>query len=316
MNLVLRACAFAITLIIIVSIGILMQAGPYGLHVFARHGGTYWLPVGIDSDRLSLSMRIALQGKPAVVPGKFQWSSVDKGFEVAELPVLMDGQEVDRIFLARIDPAFFLFAVYNDVTGEHNVRQWMKQLGATLVVNGSYYSRHGEPDTPFLSNKILLGPADYDARAGAFVASPAFTGIRDLAHQNWQDAFRGADNAMVSYPLLIANSEAERIRPSQWLANRSFVGQDKSRHIIIGTTKDAFFSLDRLAVFLHDAPLGLTYALNLDGGPVASQAISLKGFGRETDGRWEMQVEGNRGSLLVWPYGDVALPIAFAVFPK
>ena len=86
---------------------------------------------------------------------------------------------------------------------------------------------------------------------------------------------------------------------------------------IVGTTADAFFSLDRLARFLLDAPLGLTIALNLDGGPVACQGVSLNGYRRKTYGRWEMQAEGDDASLLLtWPYGTIAMPVVLAVLPK
>ncbi|MEJ1976062.1 MAG: phosphodiester glycosidase family protein [Acetobacteraceae bacterium] len=146
----------------------------------------------------------------------------------------------------------------------------MTTLGAAFVINGSYYSRRGTPDTPFLSDGALLGPADYDATQGAFVASSATAGIHDLAHETWQTAFRAADNALVSYPLLLGPNPPDRqIKASRWLANRSFVGQDGAGKIILGTTTNAFFSLARLAAFLRTAPLGLTSALNLDGGPVA-----------------------------------------------
>jgi hypothetical protein len=290
--------------------------GLYGLNVLVRHGGTYWLRVSADSQLLSPSMRLALAGAPAAVPGSFQWRTIGQGFEAAELPVLVDGGEVDRILLARIDPARFLFVVRNAPAGDKGLDQWMIQLGAALVVNGSYFSRYGQPDTPLLSDGTLLGPKDYDAKAGAFVASSSFTGIRDLAREDWERAFEGADNAMVSYPLLLSDGMSRVTRSSRWLANRSFVGQDGAGRIIIGTTADAFFSLDRLARFLLDAPLGLTIALNLDGGPVACQGISLNGYQRKIYGRWESQVEGDQAQLLTWLYGTIAMPVVLAVFPK
>lgn len=291
-------------------------AGVYGLNVLFRHGGTYWMPIAIDSQRLSPSMRLALAKMPVALPGEFRWQTIAPGFDTAELPAMVDDKEVDRILLARIDPDRFRFAVYNSSSGDKNIDQWMEQLGAALIVNGSYYSRYGLPDTPFLSNGTLLGPSEYDGKAGAFVSSESFTGIRDLAHKNWKEAFQGTDNAMVSYPLLIASGKEGVLKPSRWLANRSFIGQDKENRILIGTTRDAFFSIDRLATFLLAAPLELTFALNLDGGPVASQTIALNGYKRETIGRWEVQVNDNRAKLLVWPYGDVALPIVLAVFPQ
>ena len=121
---------------------------------------------------------------------------------------------------------------------------------------------------------------------------------------------------MVSYPLLVRDGVSGVSHSSRWLANRSFVGYDREGRIIIGTTTDAFFSLDRLARFLLDAPLGLTMALNLDGGPVACQGISLNGYERKTYGRYELQVHGDQAELLNMSYGTPGMPVVLAVFPK
>lgn len=297
-------------------VGLYLHAGSYGLHVLLRHGGTYWIRVDKSSRRLSPSMRLALGGAPPAVAGTFAWRTVAAGFEVADLPAVADGGVVDHLLLARIDPARFRFVVRNAPDGDTGLDQWMTRLGAVLVVDGSYYARDGRPATPVLSNGRRLGPQAYDARAGAFVAGARFTGLRDLAHLHWSDAFDGADDALVSYPLLVADGAARVTRSSGWLANRSFVGQDRAGRIVIGTTTDGFFALDRFARFLHEAPLDLDLALNLDGGPVASQAISLNGYERRTHGRWEAQVRGDRVSLLTWPFGTVAMPVVIAVLPR
>jgi hypothetical protein len=106
-------------------------------------------------------------------------------------------------------------------------------------------------------------------------------------------------------------------KKSRWLAIRSFIAKDKSGWIVIGTTTDAFFSLDRLAEFLRESPLELAIALNLDGGPVACQAIKLNGFERKTYGKWEMRTEGDDALLLLTvPHVAAPLRIVIAVFPK
>jgi len=229
---------------------------------------------------------------------------------------MVNGRDVDHVLLARIDPARFRFEVHTAYKGNVGLDQWMSRLHPVLVVNGSYSARDGRPATPVLSDGVLLGPRDYDAKAGAFISSAALTGVRDLSRVDWKAAFQGAQDAMVSFPLLVADGEARVTRASRWLANRSFVGQDGDGRIIIGTTTDAFFSLDRFAGFLLASPLSLMIALNLDGGPVASQAISLNGFERRSYGRWEARIEDDRVRLLVWPYGSVAMPIVLAVFAR
>ncbi len=123
---------------------------------------------------------------------------------------------------------------------------------------------------------------------------------------------------MVSYPLLVSESGPGRVVASDWLANRSFIGQDVDGNIILGTTADAFFSLQRLAAFLQQAPLRLKFALNLDGGPIACQGISLDGFERRQCGKWEIQATDARVKKLACRRrcDQPPMPIALAVFAK
>lgn len=297
--------------------GLWVATGWYGINVLLWNGGAYWVRIKSDDPRLSPSVQLALRGPPLAEPGNVEWRGIGHGFEAGELAVLAGGSEVDRLFLARIDPAMFRFEVRNAPAEYRNLDAWMTRLGAVLVINGSYYSRRGTPDTPVISAGTLMGPRTYDAKAGAFVASADFVGVRDLAHQSWQEAFRGAHDAMVSYPLLVREDGTSHVATSQWLANRSFIGHDAEGRIILGTTADGFFSLDRLAGFLQRAPLGLKLALNLDGGPVACQGISFNGFERRKCGKWEIQANGaDVKKLLTWPYGTAAMPIVLAAFPK
>jgi hypothetical protein len=307
-----------VTATLALGVGWLALYYPYVLHALLHGPGGYWIEVRRDDPGLSPSVQRALRDAPPASPGKLEWRTIRDGLEAGELAVMADGGEVDRIFLARIDPAKFRFEVRNEPSGKFDLNAWMTRLGAAVVINGSYYSRDGMPATPVISAGALLGPADYDARAGAFVASAAFAGIRDLAHQSWQDAFKGARDAMVSYPLLVSEDGANRVVASQWLANRSFVGQDVDGNILLGTTADGFFSLERLATFLRQAPLRLKLALNLDGGPVACQGISLDGFKRRVCGKWEIQVSDARIMKLVCSHSceRPPMPIALAVFPK
>ena len=292
--------------------------GWYGFHAALRRGGVSWVTVDAESRCISPAMRLALSDADIeAVPGPFTWHQAAPGFEAAELPVLSGGAEVDRILLARVDPERYRFVVRNAPAGDQDLQKWMRELGAALVINGSYYAVDGTPETPLISDGKALGPPNYAAHGGAFVANTDGTNIRDLGHQDWRAVLTGAEDALVSYPLLVGGEPDEHeIKPTPWLANRSFVGEDAAGHIILGTTKDGFFSLARLAAFLHAAPLGLTLALNLDGGPVACQAITVGDFRRNFCGRWETQVRGGKLQVLTWPYGTWALPIVLAAIPK
>ena len=294
-------------------------AGTYGFNVFFRRG--VWLGVSVTPDdaRLSTPMRVALRDPSGdVTAGPLDWRAIAPGFEVGELAVIADGHEVDRILLARIDPAHFRFVVRSAPAGNRDLDAWMRDLGAALVINGSYFGRDGTPATPVVSAGVRLGPRHYIANHGAFVASAHAVGVRDLASLDWHIALHGADDAMVSYPLLVARDGSSRVHADpRWLANRSFVGEDHAGRIILGTTAEAFFSLERFADFLRAAPLDLAVALNLDGGPVACQGIALNGFRRSQCGRWELSARNGRLDLLTPVFGTVrwGLPIVLAVFP-
>jgi hypothetical protein len=304
--------------------GLYAYGGMYSINALFRGGGLLWTTVAADDARLSAGMRLALRDRNVVAtPGTFAWRQIAPGFAVGELPVLADGGEVDRIMLVRVEPDRFRFIVRTAPAGTRALDEWMQALGAALVMNGSYFARDGRPDTPLVSAGTALGPSDYQARHGAFVASPRSTGIRDLAAEDWRSVLEGADDAMVSYPLLIATGGTPRVTADwRWLANRSFVGQDDAGRIVLGTTADAFFSLERLAHFLRAAPLGLTLALNLDGGPVASQGIALNGFQRKTCGNYELATQDDRLTLLYGPRMRLLgprcweMPIVLAVVPK
>lgn len=292
--------------------------GSYGFNVILRRGGSFWVAATVDDPRLSPSMRRALvQPQKDVQSGLLVWQEIEKGYEVAELPVIQDGIEVDRILLNRIAPDRFRFAVRNAPDGDKAIDEWEKELPqAILIVNGSYYGLKGEPDTPIISNGMESGPKSYDAKAGAFVAGAGFADIKDLTSQTWQSAFKGAHNAMVSYPLLIGDDGQTHVATkSRWLANRTFVGRDGRGFVIIGTTKEAFFSLSRLAEFLKNAPLDLKTTLNLDGGPIACQSVRLKGFHRKFYAGWEAQVDGDQVKLLRWPIAKAtwAMPMVLTV---
>jgi Phosphodiester glycosidase len=306
--------------IIIVFVGLYAYAGLYGINAVLKRAGTIFLTVTEDDPRISPSMRLALkQPPPEVRAASFDWKELQSGFEVAEMPVIAGLVEVDRFLLARIEPKKFRFEVLVAPAGYKNLDDWIKESKAALIINGSYFSRRGEPDTPLKSRGLQLGPDTYQASHGIFTAKGMDVAVADLLKQPWQDRLRDAEHAMVSYPLLLAPDGSVRVKSDRrWLANRTFVALDKQGRVVIATTKDAFFSLERLGSFLKDSPLDLNVALNLDGGPLGCQAINFSGFERSFCGPWETQTTGDNIKLLRPLIGNAkwGLPIVLAVFPK
>ena len=299
---------FVLSLLVLISGAwfVWQRNGAYGLNVLLRRGGSYWIDVAADDARLSPAMRLALQPAiPAVAAGESAWKEVEPGFEATEIPVVAGSLEVDRLYLNRFDPAKFRFVARNQPNGARNIDQWEAALspegpgGTVLIVDGSYFGLKGEADTPLVSMGERLGPRDYEAKAGAWVANASGTHVVDLAGRDWRQVLDGAENAMVSYPLLVAEDGRNTVRAkSNWLANRTFIAEDRKGRIIVGSTKDAFFSLDRLATFLLSAGLDIKTALNLDGGPIAGLSVRSGSYRLKHYARWEAQVADGQVSLL------------------
>lgn len=293
--------------------------GAYGFGVIAHTGGNYWIEVPKDDPSLDPSVKAAIRADAdQAVAETFTWKTVAPGYEAAEVPVMLEGAEVDRLILSRIDPARYRFSARNAPEGR-NIKEWRKALPrAVLIVNGSYFDKKGLPDTPFVSDGQAMGPQTYDAKAGAFVATDAGASVVDLQHQTWQDALKGSGNAMVSYPMLVGDDGQTRVTvSSNWLANRTFVAEDHAGRIIVGSTKAGFFSLGRLAAFLKASPLDLRTALNLDGGPIACRMEHVGRFHREVHATVEAQPHDATIGVLRWPLDqDWGLPIVLVVEPK
>jgi hypothetical protein len=149
-------------------------------------------------------MQLSLSNpEPVVAAGPVIWREVEKGFEVAELPVVVHGHEVDTILLNGIDPAYYRFVARNAPAGDLGIDEWEKAVPqAVPIVNDSYCDHKGKPDTPILSEGVPMGPTDYDAKAGAFVAGDGFADIKDLSAQSVANGFSRGDQRNGVLPLL------------------------------------------------------------------------------------------------------------------
>ncbi len=293
--------------------------GMYAINTVLHGGPTPWLTMQADDPRLPVPIQWALGGKPPeAASGALAWREIEPGLEVSEMPVIARGRRVDSILLTRIDTAKFDFELRNEAAGDRNLAGWMRALKPVVLINGSYFSPRGQPDTPLLTVGVLVSRRNNPPAQGAFVSGHGGAEVQALPNGDWPRAFQGADNALATYPLLIGpDGYNTGIKESHWVANRSFVGEDGNGRIILGTTTGAFFSLARFAAFLYSTPLGLKMALNLDGGPVACQAVETPAYHRRFCGEWEIRDRGGLFKVLKMPPGSwIPLPVVLAVYWK
>ncbi|MGB8354935.1 MAG: phosphodiester glycosidase family protein [Chthoniobacteraceae bacterium] len=264
-------------------------------------------------------LQIAMQ---PVVPiptiTSLHWETRAPGLDTADLELRVGNTIVDHMVLARLDPRNYHFSVHWDPTATRTAEEWQRELGAAVVVNGSYFGQDHVPLTPLRCSDQPAGPANYQSAHGAFVTDGTRVDIIDLQNRDALKAIAPYPDAMISYPLLIDAAGANRAAESKvWLASRNFVALDEAGRIILGTTETGFFTLHRLGDFLKASPLGLRIALNLDGGPLVSQVIHASNFTRNFHGKAEIS-DGSDVLRVFWqahvstPWG---LPVVLAAQP-
>lgn len=313
----LISSVLGLVLVFVVTLG--AYAAYVGAPPVVHRDGLFYFTMRQDAPWLPRAVRVALNDPtPDAQAGEIEWRRLAAGFEIGELPVLHDGQEIDRLYLTRVDPRLYRFEQRVDTDNDLNA--WMRDIRPAAVINASYYNDAMGPATPVRIDGAFAGPDTYESQHGAFVSSQALTQIVDLANGgDWRAAISDAQTAMVSYPLLLSADGENRAPESRWLASRSFIAQDADGLIILGSAPEGFFSLYRLGEFLRTAPLNLRYVLNLDGGPVACHGVSEGGVTRLIYGHVELQSDGERQPLRVLPASrdiHALMPIVLAVFPR
>jgi len=235
-------------------------------------------------------LRIATQSEvPLPTAMAPHWETRAPGLETAELELRVGDVVVDHMMLVRLDPHLYRFSVHWDPTGTRLAEDWQRELGAAVVVNGSYFGDHFVPLTPLRTSGSPAGPTDYQSSHGAFVADGDHVEILDLKDCDVFKSIGMFPEAMVSYPLLMDAKGVNRATESKtWLAARNFVAVDENKRVILGTTQTGFFTIHRLGEFLKAAPLGIQTALNFDGGPLVSQVVHAGSFSRAFHGKAEI----------------------------
>jgi len=248
-----------------------------------------------------LTWGLLIAGRPAwlkaavqpLVPGPaisaLRWETRSPGLETADLEIRVGNAVVDHMALTRLDPHQFRFSVHWDPTGRRQAEDWQRELGAAVVVSGSYFGKDFAPLTPLRLAGQPLGPPVYQSSHGSFVSDGERVDILDLQDKDVFKTINAFPEAMVSYPLLIdGNGNNRAVESKDWLASRNFIGLDDAGRVVLGTTETGFFTLHRLGEFLKSTPLGLRLALNLDGGPLVSQVVHAGSFTRNFHGQAEM----------------------------
>lgn len=293
-------------------------AARWQLGSFLFRGLTQWVALDYSEHTVPEWLQLALADYSTIPEASpIHWQEAAPGLSHTTSSVKFKGVAVDTIRLLRFDPGQYRFSVHVSRSPQRDVDQWLTALGATAVINGSYYGPDGLPSTPVLAGGTLYGPAKYSATHGAFISDGHRATVISLEHDDWKSAASRSKEMMVSYPLLVSSGRGRKLKARKhWLAGRSFVGVDRQGNVLFGRTETGFFSLNRLAAFLPRLYPDFTQVLNLDGGPVSCLAVKSKGYVESACSRWE--ISGDQGKPMVLRQGledfKWKLPIVLAAW--
>lgn len=251
-------------------------------------------------------------------PQGFSWKELAPGLAFNRWPVKSGDQILDTIVILRLKPDQWAFKVFYNATPK-TLQEWQQATGAPIVVNGGFFQENFRPAGRILAGGTTFGPLRNKAMKGMFLAEPKKgweqnpkARLIDLKDEGVEETMAQYEQGIQSFPVLLDPKGQVRVNPSSFQANRTVIAQDSQGNILILVTEKPFFTLYDLGNYLKKMPLGLTFALNMDGGYRTQLSVQLKNFKYLQGGQGETQ----EPARLFFPEGAVKLPSVIGIFPR
>ena len=244
------------------------------------------------------------------------WQNLAAGLAFSRWSVQSESRVLDVITILRFNPDQWAFKVFYNSTPK-TLQEWQQITKAPIVCNGGFFQENYRPVGRILVNGASIGPTKNNSMKGMFLAEPKSgldkipkARLIDLKEEKSEETISQYDQGIQSFPVLLDSKGQVRVNPSNFQANRTVIAQDIQGHILILITERPFFTLYDLGNYLKALPLGIAFALNLDGGYRTQLAIQVKGFRYVHAGQGETQ----ETARLFFPEGTVKLPSVIGIF--
>ncbi len=198
------------------------------------------------------------------------WSQVQPGLERRVIQVYNDQrQPVESVHVWRLDQDHFRLDVAFAETPK-SLESWQKETGASLVVNGGYFSFANErfsPDGLAILNGRAYGQS-FEGFGGMLAIDGPRAELRWLVQKPYDPDERLAA-ALQSFPILVQPGGRLGFGPEREdhaAARRTVIAQDREGRILFIVTPLGYFTLHQLSAYLTESDLKLDIAINLDGG--------------------------------------------------
>jgi hypothetical protein len=203
---------------------------------------------------------------PTPAPSDTGWLSLSPGLDRREVAARFPSLGFEeRLILFRVDPAYFNFRVLYAPGFPRRVSEWGAEAGARLVFNAAFFDEKDIAVGLVVSDGQVFGKS-LEGFGGMFaVDAEGRPSIRSLAAQPYQPGEPLAQ-AVQGFPMLIYPDGSAFAKEDGARARRTVLGQDAAGRIVLVVAPHNAFTLAEFAAWLRDSDLGLTIAMNLDGG--------------------------------------------------
>lgn len=185
------------------------------------------------------------------------WTSVQPGVDFKQVSIPTKGTLNELFDIVRIDPKQTSLKIAVDQDIPKTISTWQETLGASVVINASYFD-----DDFHLLTKTITPTQSYGK-----VLSGNTGVVSDWSIRPWHGDPVTAQWAIQSYPMLVDKAQASFSTGSSDVAQRTVIAQDADGEVYLVIAETGILSLADLSTILADQfPIQFTEALNFDGG--------------------------------------------------
>lgn len=244
------------------------------------------------------------------------WDRLAEGLEVTAWTPGEACQQVPALYILRIDPEHFRFAIHHyraeGLKSPLTLDEWQQWTGAPVLFNAGLFRDDFSYLGLLYKDGKSLGGKRHGLWQGLFVAEPLAPNVKkarvlDLRADSFDDDKPAYHEAAQSL-MLFDRRGKPRVRRSGKSAQQTIVGEDRSGNILVIMSKGVT-PLWELAVCVRDGVRGLTHAMAMDGGDSSDLLIGGELAGSQTDAAWQPLVDGKGQS-------HIPLPTVIGVFPR
>ncbi len=244
------------------------------------------------------------------------WDRLADGLEVTVWTPGEACAQVPPLYMMKIDPERFRFAVYHyraeGLESPLTLGDWHQRTKALALFNAGLFMDDFSYLGLLYKDGKSLGGKRHGLWQGLFIAEPLAPSLKkarvlDLKHDAFDDDKPAYQEAAQSL-MLLDRRGTPRVRQSGKAAQQTVVAETREGRLLVIMSKGEV-PLWELAICLRDGLREISHAMAMDGGTSSDVLIGSELSGARTGAMWQPLVDGKGLS-------HVPLPTVIGVFPR